>query len=220
MPGRLLLLVILTTAALGCRDGSEAAQQAEVAAATPCPLSRCVPLAEAQSLLGFRPLEPTVLPNGFDLYSRRVEGFAIPLAFREQQAIALGVPLSAVPEKSAPSLSLEYHFMDSASVLAITIREDILDAPAVSLSPETPGCIEPVSLASGPAFYGVGVGGINRGPSPGSWLICAQRTPGDRQVHVVMMARGNVLVQIRAFHESNLTRQDVLRLADSLKPAS
>ena len=220
MSGRLLVLVMLTVAALACRGGSEAAQKAEVGAATPCPLVRCVPLQEAQSLLGFRPLEPTLLPNGFELYARRVDSFEIPLALREIEAAARGVPLSAVPEKSAPSLSLEYRFRDSASVLAIVILEDIVEVPAISLSPERPGCIEPVSLAGGPAFYGVGVGRISPGPSPGSWLVCAQETPNDRQIHVVIMARGNVLVQIRAFHESNLTRQDVLRLADSLRPAS
>ncbi|HLF78196.1 MAG TPA: hypothetical protein VJB57_11980 [Dehalococcoidia bacterium] len=216
---RLIAFVLLVYTGASCRAGTEEAQTAEVAAAAPCPLSQCTALAEAQSILGFRPVEPAFLPDGWQLYSRRVESFELPLPARELEARARGVPISAIPEKSQPTLTLEYRFQSSNFVPAIFMREEPADAPVVSLSPQTPGCAEPVNVGGATALYGLGEGRVVRGQTPGQWLACAQDTPTDRQAHFLVVARGNVVIHVRAFPEAKLTKEDVLKIAASLRPA-
>jgi hypothetical protein len=219
MHQRLFVFVLLIIVTSACRSSGEEAQTAEVAAAMPCPLARCVALGEAQSLLGFQPIEPSFLPDGWSLYSRRVESTELPPMVREIEARSRGIPISDVPLKSAPVLALEYRFQDSNFVPAITIAEHRTEEQVTSLSPETPGCATAVSLSTGTALYGMGAGRMQRGQTPGAWVGCAQQTPNDRQAHVVMLTRGNILVQIRAFPEAKITREDILKIAASLRPA-
>jgi hypothetical protein len=210
--------VLLAMASLNCKTEGEQ-PQAEVAAATLCPPSQCAPLAEAQVALGFRPLEPSFLPDGWQLSARELESIELPLAVRELEARARGVQLSEIPLKSRPNLILEYRFHGSDHVPAIVIREEMTDGPITALRPETPDCAETLTLGGRTALYGLGSGMLTPGPAPGEWLGCAQTSPNDRRVHTLLMAVDNVLVRVHAFPEANLTREDMLKLAASLGPA-
>jgi hypothetical protein len=58
-----------------------------------------------------------------------------------------------------------------------------------------------------------------QGQTPGAWRGCGETGAADRSAHIVLLAQGKVVVQIRAFPEAKLTKDDVLKLAASLRPA-
>ncbi len=214
----LLVIALLFLLAISCGPAKDDSRVSEVAAATPCSPERCMPPAEVQASVGFRPLEPSFLPDGWQLYSRTAESMELPLPAREMEARIRGVPVSEVRRMSQPTLVLDYRFQNSNFVPAIILREDLAEQPVTSLTPETPDCAEVISIRDIRALYGLGSGSLRPGPTPGTWQGCAE-IGNDRNAHVVMLARGRIVVQIRAFPEANLTKEDVLKIAASLRPA-
>ncbi len=218
MIARWLLVVFALLGCLGCAKQTQT-HVAEVAGAAPCGAPQCVAIAQAEDSLTFRSIEPSFLPFGFHLSVRRVVTRPLPMPLRETLAAQRNVPLTQVPESVPAGLALEYRFANSDFVPAITVYEEKADTPAVSFELERPGCAEKIPMANGTVIYGLGKGTLNRGPTPGVWMVCAQVDPDEVKSHVAFFASGDVIVQVRAFPEANISREDFLKMAASFRPA-
>jgi hypothetical protein len=199
---QLLGLALLITAA--CSGPQKAAPPRAVAPPAGgdeenCQSNACVSRGEAQRILGFIPYEPTYVPQGFALYNRIVE---------------------PVPEGSkSNSVNLEYRINGSQFVPPLHIVEEVeRDQDAVTLSKMNADCGEFITLDSGEeVFYAKGIGALRRGDAPNQFLVCPQ-TPGPPlAMSHVYMVRQNVIIQILGFPESGLNREELLKIAASMR---
>jgi hypothetical protein len=111
-------------------------------------------------------------------------------------------------------LNLQYRFKQSDYVHAITITEEAAQASIRTIRPESSGCGETMTLSSAPGFYGRGAANLKLDAAAGAWLACVR--PGA-DVHVVLILRDAVLIQLRAFPEAGLGKDEVLKIAASMR---
>jgi hypothetical protein len=173
----------------------------------------CMSLEEIEALVGFVPLEPQDLPEGYVLYARYVLEDEIPLEARERIAEARGVPLSEVPTVAPPTtVHIEYRFHSRPFVPVINIVETRSSVPT-SLSTPTPECGEEVPLRGQAAFYGEGSGSVTWNET-GHWTICPNA--GDSTIGNVVFLKDEILVELKVSLE-NLSRSELQGIASSMQ---
>jgi len=220
------IALVFALAALACGEEpvdtsvNGASPVSEVRSSAACAPPLCQPIDEIEGLVGFRPLEPSELPAGFALYSRQVPARTFPSGPREGLA-GNQPPEAGTPEAAQPvAVTIEYRLHGSPHIHALIITETVLppslNDPTLKLAGD--GCGERVVVRGAAAIYGRGSGMLSRGSSLNEWLACAQKGPTDRDVHVLFLIRGNLLIQIKAFPEAGITREQILEVAASLSP--
>ncbi|HLF79742.1 MAG TPA: hypothetical protein VJB57_19850 [Dehalococcoidia bacterium] len=170
---------------------------------------------DAEKTLGFRPLEPNVVPDGYALYSRSIPKREIPADVLSRLS-----PAEAKAESQPAEIALEYRRNGSDFVPGILITETIdrEGVGPVHLILAGPACGEEVTIGGQSAIYGLGNGSLYAGDNAREWLGCVETGPA-KNIHVLLLTRGDVLIEIHAFPESGLTKDDVLRMAASLTEA-
>ena len=86
----------------------------------------------------------------------------------------------------------------------------------VTLTPEREGCGEQIALSSGIALLGTGEKELSPGDQPGEWLACIEQRNPKREVMYFLLARGRLMIEISAFPESGVSKEELIRLAASL----
>ena len=188
--------------------------------ASACLAADCVTPTQVKADVGFEPFEPQELPDGFGLFARTVPRLQLSQKVREVLARERGVNVEDVPAEYPPdSVLLDYRFRGSPNVIAVSVFETRV-GPAgseVVLLLAAADCGEKLLAGSWHVIYGRGTGTPVPSDSPEAWLVCPRQHPADRDLHVAFVSRGNVIVEIRAFPEANVTKEDVLRMAASLR---
>jgi hypothetical protein len=199
----------LGVAALALACGSDSANQAEseVLAAYSCPEQRCVDVEVALDTLGHSFLEPATLPQGFGLHSRTLS----------QDAPAPGVPAGS----PAYSVYEEFRFQGSLNLPGILVIQSWPFAEGeVRIQPQDESCGGLESSAVGPIYYAAGLVRVLPVPEQALWLVCLDETAGHEQTHYVVTAANGGLIEIVAFPESGVTKDEVIALVDSLLPVA
>jgi hypothetical protein len=69
-------------------------------------------------------------------------------------------------------------------------------------------------------YYSEGLVRLLAVPEENLWLVCMDETAGHGATHSVILVTEGVLIEIIAFPEAGVSRDDVLELVNSLVPAS
>lgn len=159
-----------------------------------------------------------MIPEGFVLDSRTLlpgDGSDLPPG-------AIKDPKSG-PEVGSghPRLITTYRFQNSVNVPGIVLTEyrPGAEGTEVDLSPAQDGCGEELAQPDGEMFYANGFVSKEPGPVEGQLNVCLVAESPARDVHTVLVARGDILVEVLVFPESGLTRDEVLGVASSLTEA-
>jgi hypothetical protein len=198
----------------GSSAGSETTVE-QVLAATDCSEPECVAVEEAERALGFAVLEPRVLPDGFRLVGRV-------LHTAEDGRVPPGAASSGPSGTGGqPRLVMTYRFQASVNVPAIVLTESRPAPPGsvVQLLPAHGGCGEVTAEDGRQTFYANGFASAEPGAVEGQLMVCPVEESPARDAHTVLVLMGEVLVEIRAFLESGVTKEEILDLAGSLAEA-
>jgi len=205
--------------------GQEATRpDAEVLAIQDCPAPRCISRQEAASELGFAIWEPVDLPAGFTIYARTIR------TPRIGQSPPGTDPLQSPPGEAPPTLTtlqlpktlyLEYRFHDSPNVAGIVVAESAHAGRGtkVKLRVRDQACGELVNGRQGELVYVNGSAITEPGASDDEWWICKVPEEPPRNSHTVVLTRGQVLIEVVAFPEAGVSKEDILRLAQSFVEA-
>lgn len=212
-----LVLAIIVSASASLLSSSGARNQHQDIDAA-CVSPDCLTRAEVAELVGFRPLEPTTLPDGYVLYDRSVPKAPLPDEVRRMIAEQRGVPIDEVEEFDEPTaVHLQYRFNDRTSLPALQIIETIDPRAEVQLELTRPDCGDVLSILGRTAFYGEGLGSLQPVGNAGSWEACPAE--GPRQVVNLIFSVDDVIVEVKAFPESGLNRGDLIAIAESMLKA-
>lgn len=208
----LLFAAIALGAALLMPGGNEVTPPRSIVTME-CVGTECMSPEEIESLVGFTPLEPQSLPDGYVLYGRYVLEDEIPLQARERIAEARGVPLSEVPMFAPPTtVHLEYRFEGRAFVPLITLIETKVDDAAV-LSMPSPDCGEEIQMGDRLVIYGEGAGSVVQ-EDPTRWHACPSHG-GTGAIGNAVFLEDGVLVEVKVPLE-HLSRDEVLGIVRSM----
>ncbi len=193
-------------------------------AAKDCPEPRCISRAKAAEELGFAVWEPLDLPEGFAIYERTVR------TPRNGQSAPDADPSRFTPGEPPPTLTnsrpplvllLNYRFNESPNVAGIMVAEAAHASAGTELHLQVPeqACGEVLKGKRGVLVYVNGSAEAQPGASEGEWSVCKVPENPPRDAHTVMLTRGNVLIEVVAFPEAGVSKEEILRLADSLMEA-
>ena len=208
------------TACDGTSDSRGPDESSQVLAALDCLEPRCISVAAAEEALGFDILEPRHIPDGFHLDERQL--LPGPDGRQPGGASPDRAEVSSVSGQGLPQrLVLTYRFQGSANVAPILVTESRMVPPGVTveLVPASPLCGEVGQESVGAVFYVNGFAGIEPGKVEGELLVCALVETPTRDAHTVLVATGDVLVEVLAFPESGLSKDQMLDVALSLAEA-
>ncbi len=112
---------------------------------------------------------------------------------------------------------MDYRLISSSHIPALTVIETIVPpVENVTLVLESPGCGEEIPSDGRKIFYGLGDGSAYSGDDLGTWYVCASNGPGGRAAHAAFFAHENIIVEIKAFPESGISKDDIIRIASSI----
>lgn len=202
----LAVLLLVGIAGAACGSDGDSSPESQVLSANNCPEERCVDVGAALDEIGWAFLEPSELPAGFDLYSRIVQ--------RDPPAPGMQ------PGESSYTVLQEFRFQGSQNVPGIVIVQSrpLGDSPAIR--PQSEDCGQLQESAIGPMYYSEGLVRLLAVPEENLWLVCMDETAGHGATHSVILVTEGVLIEIIAFPEAGVSRDDILELVDSLLPAS
>ncbi len=193
---------------------------AEAVPADQCASEACLSRKELEAAVGFRVLEPVELKDGLILWNRTLHDNEVPLAVREMVAADLGIPLIEVPMAEPANVAvLSYRFRSSDHVPAVWIYEELSQAegalPKVRL--RDPSCGAELTAGSRKILYIAGE--VERAPpdQDNAWPVCLQESPFALNLHTVLLTEGSLLIEIQGFPDTGVTKDDVLRIAASLR---
>jgi hypothetical protein len=116
---------------------------------------------------------------------------------------------------------MEYRFNRSLNVPAILVSESAQAQPgtALRLSLKEESCGEILKASQGDLVYFSGPVELDEGVAAGEWLACKVEETPQRDFHTVLLTRGHVLIEVVAFPEAGVSREDIIRLAGSFAEA-
>jgi hypothetical protein len=196
---------------------------AEVRAARDCPEPRCISREQATRELGFAPWEPTELPEGFEIFGRAVRSPRIgesPPGTEPQLSLPGQAPPTLTTAQQPRTLYLEYRFNESLNVAGIVVTESVHTSPGtdIRLQVRDQACGEVINAGQERLVYVHGFAVAEPGAG-GEWWICKVPEEPPRNSHTVMLTRGEVLIEVVAFPEAGVSKEDILRLAQSFVEA-
>ena len=206
-----LALALVLVLSMGACDGGQASTGSPPASNRQCPAERCIDIDEANATLGFEVLEPSFIPDDFVLDRRELV-----------ENVAPGAPVpggtGAVQPLGSPSTILtDFRFRGSPNLPGITLVQSSLAGLRFRL--EGPACAETVSTDSGPLFYIHGNYLLGVSEDGTEQVLCKDTLMPPREVHNVIAVRGSTLVEIFAFPEVGISKDEIIELAKSLLPA-
>jgi hypothetical protein len=206
-----LTLALVLVLAIGACDNGQASTASPPASNRQCPAERCIDIDEANATLGFEVLEPSFIPDDFVLDRRELV-----------ENLAPGAPIpggtGAVQPLDTPSAILtDFRFRGSPNLPGITLLQSSL--AGLSFRLEGPDCAETVSTDSGPLFYVHGNYLLGVSEDATEQVLCKDTLMPPRDVHNVIAVRGDTLVEIFAFPEVGISKDEIIALAKSLVPA-
>ena len=213
-PAVLVASALCLTAA-ACASGDDAAKTGrsqEVKAAVSCAGPRCISPTDAQRELGFLPVEPEALPEGFALYERYIPSLELSEEGREELAEQTEEAETATPS----TLILDYRYLSSSPIPALTLFETRARGGKAHVSMSEESCGEEVALLDGRVHYGRGVGSLVVDENGHDFYVCPADGPPGLDIHTAYLAKGEILIEIKAFPEARVTRDDILKIAASL----
>ena len=162
-------------------------------------------------MLGFEVLETSYIHDDFIL-DRRELG----------ENLAPGAPFpgatGGVEPLDPPSTILtDFRFRGSPALPGITLLQSSLASRTFRLS--TPDCAETITTDSGPLFYINGGYILDVSEDGTEQFLCRDTSMPSRDVHNVIAVRGDTLVEIFAFPEVGISKDEIIALAKSLVPA-
>jgi hypothetical protein len=203
-----MLMLVLSAAA--CGDDQEPTGTPP-ASTRPCPVERCVDIDEANAVLGFEVLEPSYTPDDFSLDRRElVENLA-------PGAPAPGGPGTAQPLGTPSTILTEFRFHGSPALPGITLLQSSIATRTLRLA--TPDCAETISTDSGPLFYINGGYILDVSEDGTEQFLCRDTSMPSRDVHNVIAVRGATLIEVTAFPEVRVSKDEIIELVKSLGPA-
>lgn len=164
-----------------------------------CISQSCVPLAELEGVVGFRPAQPSYIPPRFGLFAQSKSTFEP----------AESLPTSAV---------MEYRLLGSPFVPAIQVIEMVVrGAESIALAFDSPGCGSTSRIEGRTLLYGEGAGGFYSSGDLSTWNLCIGEGPTPIAAYSVYFVEGSIITEVKAFKESGLTLQEVLKIASSIR---
>jgi hypothetical protein len=178
-----------------------------------CPPERCIPIEQLNTSLGFTLLEPETVPEDFVLESRKVFENSGPGA---PQPGAVGPSDVLAPPSS---VLMEFRFRGSPAIPGITLIETSLEpGDPETLSLQAANCAEEVDAGDGQTFYINGTYTLSVAPDESTHVLCKDPN-GSGDFHSIVAKRGNVLIEVVAFPEVRITKEEIIEFVKSLRPA-
>jgi hypothetical protein len=115
----------------------------------------------------------------------------------------------------------EFRFQGSSNVPGILLIQSwpFPDRQVrIQTQDESCGTLEPTAL--GPVYYAAGLVRILPVPEQNLWLVCLDESAGHEHTHFVVAAANGGLIEIIAFPESGVSKEEVVSLVSSLLPVS
>ena len=176
-----------------------------------CPAERCIDIDEANAVLGFEVLEPSYIPDDFALDRRELI---------ENLAPGAPVPGSTGPvEVLGPPTSIlsDFRFRGSMALPGIILIQTSLGGMEFRLA--GPDCAETLSTDAGPLYYVHGMSVFDQSADGTEQSLCRDTTAPPRDIHNIIAVRGNTLIEVIAFPEVGISKDEIIELAKSLRPA-
>jgi hypothetical protein len=166
---------------------------------------------EARDATGFNPFLPLDMPERFGLYSI--------------QAINNAPPPNQSDSQQLTSLALDYRLLQSLHVPGVLIIETAIPLEeSVEVLAESPGCGEELTVGGSPALIAKGGGSLTRGDDPSVWRACGDTfaDPIEEEIapYWLVTVRGNVIIEIKAYPETMVTREQLIAIAESMVPVN
>ena len=196
---------------VGACDGGQEPAGSPPASNRQCPAERCIDIDEANAVLGFEVLEPSYIPDDFVLDRRELV-----------ENVAPGAPVPggtgvAQPLGSPSAILTDFRFRGSPALPGITLLQSSLANRTFRLT--TPDCAETISTDSGPLFYINGGYILDVSEDGTEQFLCRDTSMPPRDVHNVVAVRGDMLVEVIAFPEVQISKDEIIELVKSLGPA-
>jgi hypothetical protein len=204
-------LALVLALSIGACDSGQASTASPPASNRRCPAERCIDIDEANAVLGFDILEPSFIPDDFVLDRRELV-----------EDLAPGAPVpgstgAAQPLGPPSTILTDFRFRGSPALPGITLLQSSLGSRTLHLA--TPDCAEIISTESGPLFY-IDSGYILDVSADGTeQFLCRDTSMALRDVHNVIAVRGDTLVEVIAFPEVRISKDEIIALVKSLGPA-
>ena len=210
-----LIASALCMAAAACGSGGDAAtagQSSEVKAAISCAGPRCIPPIDVQRELGFLPVEPEALPEDFGLYERYILDLDLSQEGRKEVAEQEDEAEALTPS----TVILDYRYLGTSPIPALTLFETKARGGKAHVFMSEDACGEKVLLPEGSVYYARGVGNLVVDDNGHDFYVCPADGPPGLDIHTAYLAKGEILIEIKAFPEARVTRDDILKIAASL----
>jgi len=211
----MLIASALCMTAAACGSGGDAptiGRTSEVKAAVACAGPRCVSPVDAQRELGFLPIEPEALPEGFGLHER----YVLSLDLSEQGRREIAEQGDEAEALTPSTLILDYRYLGSSPIPALTLFETKARGGRAHVFMLEEACGENVDLPEGSVYYGRGMGSRVVDDNGHDFHVCPAEGPPGLEVYSAYLAKGEIFIEIKAFPEAGVTRDDVLEIAASL----
>jgi len=117
---------------------------------------------------------------------------------------------------SPTTLVLDYRYLGSSPIPALTLLETRALTGPVGLFLGDDSCGEVIQLPEGAVFYGKGAGTLVVDDNSHDYYVCPADGPPGLDIHTAYLAKGELFIEIKAFPEARVTRDDILKLAASL----
>jgi hypothetical protein len=193
-------------AAVACGTDEEGSTAPAVAGGS-CPAERCIAVQTVLDTLGRPFLEPTSLPDDYELYSRSLA--------------ADGTAPGTDPAKATYTLFSQYRFRSSPNVPAIIVSQSWpFTGNSAEIKPQDSTCGELEASAIGPIYYVEGLVRVLPVPEENLWLVCKDETEGHDETHYIVAATNGGLIEIIAFPEAGVTKEDMMLFVNSLEAVS
>jgi hypothetical protein len=212
-----MMLGALSALLAGCSSvpassSSEPTPVSEVLSAIDCAaaVGSCLTLDEARNEVGFDLLVPFALPERFGLYSI--------------QAFPNEPPPTQPNKRPSNTLALDYRLLESLHVPGVLILETAIPAnQRIDLVAAGADCGERLLVAGNPTFIAKG-GGTLTTDDLITWQACGDTFSDALEEKIapywLVTIRGNVIIEIKAYPETRVTREQLIAIAESMVPVS
>jgi hypothetical protein len=209
--------------ASACGHDGPQAPTSEVRATQDCPPPRCISHAQAEEQLGFPVWEPSELPQGYALYSRTVSAPGMRDLPRggDIGSFTPGPAPTLTTGRRALTLQLDYRFHQSLYVPGIVVSESALGPPGTTLTLVVPDitCGESIEKGALRLIYVYGAADVEPTSREGEFNVCRVPETPERNLHTVLLVRGQILIEVLAFGEGGVSKEEVITLAGSFAEA-
>jgi hypothetical protein len=126
---------------------------------------------------------------------------------------------SGTSEALGPPTSIltDFRFRGSVALPGITVLQSVL--PFTAMRPVRPDCAEIIPTESGPLFYINGPYSFEISDDGAEFMLCRDMSMPPRDVHHVITVRGGTLVEVVAFPEVRVSKEEIIEMVKSLQPA-